>query len=103
VGFDARSFDAFHFYDLDFCLRAQRAGHAIAVTTEVLVAHASRGRLGFAWEAQARRFREKFSPLGRAPARPSHFHATALASADESLRLHAELNGFCRAIGTYAG
>ena len=100
IGFDATTFDGFHFYDLDFCLRAQRAGLRLAVDTDILLAHASRGRLGFAWESQARRFLAKFAPIGSAPARSHHFHAAALASAAEALDLHAELNGFCAAIGT---
>jgi hypothetical protein len=102
IGFDAATFDGFHFYDLDFCLRAHRAGLRLAVDTDILLAHASRGRLGFAWESQARRFVTKFAPIGSTPARPNHFHATALASAAEALDLHAEVNGFCASIGSRA-
>jgi hypothetical protein len=100
VGFDAATFDGFHFYDLDFCLRAHRAGLAVAVDTGILVAHASRGSLGPAWQAQAERFAAKFPPLGRGRAQPSHFHAARLADADEAKRLQAELEGFCAALGT---
>ena len=103
VGFDEATFDGFHFYDLDFCLRAHRAGLAVAVDADILVAHASRGRLGPAWEAQAQRFVSRFAPLGQAPAAPNHFHAARLASADEARRLHAELDGFCAALGTRSG
>jgi len=100
TGFDAATFDGFHFYDLDFCLRAHRAGLSVAVDTGILVAHASRGSLGPAWEAQARRFVSKFAPLGQGPSGPSHFHAVRLASADEALAMQAELDGFCAALGT---
>ena len=100
IGFDAGTFDAFHLYDLDFSLRAQRAGLAVAVDSEILLAHASRGRLGPAWEEQARRFKAKFAPIGEAPSRPNHFHAARLSGKDEALRLHAELNGFCAALGS---
>ena len=103
VGFDAATFDGFHFYDLDFCLRAHRAGLRVAVDTAILVAHASRGSLGAAWQGQARRFASKFAPLGREPAQPSHFHAVRLASAAEALRLQAELDGFCAALGSREG
>lgn len=102
VGFDAETFDAFHLYDLDFSLRAARAGLAVAVDTDILIAHASRGKLGPAWEEQARRFNARFAPMGSAPARPSHFHAVRLPGADEALALHGELNGFCAALGTRA-
>ncbi len=103
IAFDAETFDAFHFYDLDFSLRAQRAGYAVAVDTDILLAHASRGRLGPAWEEQARRFNAKFAPIGKAPSQPNHFHAVRLSGRDEALRLHAELNGFCEALGSRAG
>jgi hypothetical protein len=99
IGFDSATFDAFHFYDLDFCLRAHRAGLRVAVATDMLVAHASRGSLGAAWDAQAARFKAKFAPLGREAPQPNHFYATRCASRDAALRLHGELNGFCAAIG----
>jgi|GEM_PF-1675365 len=103
VGFDAATFDGFYFYDLDFCLRAHRAGLAVATDTAILVAHASRGGLGTAWQAQAQRFASKYAPLGREPSQPSHFHAVRLAGAGEALRLQAELDGFCLVLGSREG
>lgn len=100
TGFDAATFDGFHFYDLDFCLRAQRAGLAVAVDTGILVAHASRGGLGPAWEAQAKRFVSKFAPIGQGPSEPNHFHAVRFGTADEARAMQAELDGFCAALGT---
>jgi hypothetical protein len=103
IGFDAATFDAFHFYDLDFCLRANRAGLRVAVATDLLIAHASRGSLGAAWDAQAARFLAKFAPLGRDAAQPNHFYASRCASREAALRLHDELNGFCAALGAREG
>jgi tetratricopeptide (TPR) repeat protein len=103
IGFDEKTFDAFHFYDLDFCLRAKRAGLALAVDTDILVRHASRGSLGSDWQAQAGRFVAKFAPMATGPAKPNHFHATRLADRETALALHDELNGFCAALGTREG
>jgi hypothetical protein len=101
VLFDPR-FD-FHFYDLDFCLRARRAGLAVAVDTDILVRHASRGSLGADWQSQAGRFVAKFAPMATEAAKPNHFHAARLAGRETALALHDELNGFCAALGTREG
>ncbi|MBK7660783.1 MAG: glycosyltransferase [Betaproteobacteria bacterium] len=103
VGFDEGTFDGFHFYDLDFCLRARRTGHAVAVDTDILVRHASRGALGPDWQAQAGRFVAKFAPIATAPAQPNHFHAARLANRETALALHDELNGFCATLATRVG
>jgi tetratricopeptide (TPR) repeat protein len=103
IGFDENTFDAFHFYDLDFCLRAKRAGLAVAVDTDILVRHASRGSLDAGWQAQAGRFVAKFAPMATAPAKPNHFHAARLPDRATALALHDELNGFCAALGTRPG
>ncbi len=100
IGFDAGTFDGFHFYDLDFCLRARRAGLEVAVDTDILVRHASRGTLGADWQGQAGRFVAKYAPMPTEGARPNHFHAARLARREEALALHDELNGFCAALGT---
>jgi tetratricopeptide (TPR) repeat protein len=80
VGFDAETFDAFHFYDLDFSIRAQRAGWRLAVTTEVLVVHASRGGFGAEWQRYRERFQRKFPELD-APAGAPHWYAAPLPDA----------------------
>jgi tetratricopeptide (TPR) repeat protein len=103
IGFDEKTFDAFHFYDLDFCLRARRAGLAVAVDTDILVRHASRGSLGADWQSQAGRFVAKFAPMATEAAKPNHFHAARLAGRETALALHDELNGFCAALGTREG
>lgn len=59
VGFDARTFDGFHLYDMDFCWRAHQAGYRLAVTSEIVVRHDSEGGFDARWEAYARRFLEK--------------------------------------------
>lgn len=59
VGFDATTFDGFHLYDMDFCWRAHQAGLRLAVTSEIVVRHDSKGGFDARWEAYARRFMEK--------------------------------------------
>jgi hypothetical protein len=103
IGFDERTFDGFHFYDLDFGLRARRAGLAVAVDTDILVRHASRGALGADWQAQAGRFVAKFAPMATEPAKPNHFHAARLGDREAALALHDELNGLCAVLGTREG
>lgn len=91
VGFDAETFDAFHFYDLDFSVRAHRAGWRLAVTTDVLVVHASRGGFGAAWQRYRERFQRKFPELA-APAGAPHWYAASLPDA-------AALRAFYAALG----
>lgn len=98
--FDDATFDAFHFYDLDFCLRASRAGLRVAIAAEIVLAHASRGSVGEAWEAQAARFLAKFPELAGQPPRQSHFYAVRFADAGRVIAMHAEMRGLANLITT---
>lgn len=80
VGFDAATFDGFHFYDLDFCVRAHRAGYRLAVTTEVLAVHASRGGFGAQWQRYRARFQAKFPEMTQ-PAGAPHWYAAGVPDA----------------------
>ena len=90
VGFDAETFDAFHFYDLDFCVRAHRAGWRLAVTTDVLAVHASRGGFGDEWQRYRERFQAKFPELN-APAGAPHWYAAGLPDVDALRAFYATL------------
>ena len=94
IGFDAATFDGFHFYDLDFTYRAHLAGRRVAVTTEVAAIHASEGSFDDAWRRAAQRFVAKFPALA-APAGPHHSYGARLGSRERVLRFHEEL----RALG----
>ena len=59
IQFDAATFDGFHLYDLDFSYRAYLAGLRIAVPWDILLIHASSGRLDAAWEKYAQKFLAK--------------------------------------------
>lgn len=91
VGFDAATFDGFHFYDLDFVYRAHLAGRAIAVTTEVLAIHASEGRFDDAWKSAAERFLRKFPGLDQPQGRACYF-GREFAARDQLLRFHEQYN-----------
>jgi hypothetical protein len=69
IGFDARTFDGFHLYDLDFTYRAHLAGMRVGVSSEIVLRHDSEGRFDARWEACARRFLAKFPQVNgtRAP------------------------------------
>ncbi len=92
VGFDEKTFDGFHFYDLDFTYRAHLAGLRIAVTTQITAVHASAGSFDDAWRLYASRFLEKFPHLTEA--RGAHFAFSALlGSRERLLRFYDELRG----------
>ncbi len=59
IGFDAATFDGWHFYDFDFSYRAWRAGRRTAVCHDLLIEHASQGGYNAEWLRYAQRFREK--------------------------------------------
>lgn len=56
IGFDEQNFDGWHLYDLDFTLRAARAGLDCASCNDILVLHASRGNYDTEWTRYAERF-----------------------------------------------
>jgi GT2 family glycosyltransferase len=63
IGFDADTFDGFHFYDLDLSYRAHRAGLDCAVALDLLIWHQSGGDFRASWNEYAGRFLTKFPEL----------------------------------------
>lgn len=92
VGFDAATFDGFHFYDVDFAYRAHLAGLAVAVTTEIVAVHASEGSFDDAWRGYAGRFRAKYPALD-APMGKAFYFGRELATREGVLRFYDEING----------
>ena len=92
VGFDAATFDGFHFYDLDFTYRAHLAGLRVAVTTGISAMHASRGTFDDEWRRYAERFMAKFPHLA-APKGEHHAYSARLAARAQVARLYEELRG----------
>jgi GT2 family glycosyltransferase len=77
VPFDAVAFDGFHVGDIDWSLRASRAGFLVAVAADLGLVHASRGNYDAIWQRYADRFGVKHS-LGDAPPAPSFFFGAKL-------------------------
>ena len=92
IGFDAATFDGFHFYDLDFTYRAHLAGLRLAVTTGIIAMHASVGGFDDEWRRYARRFMAKFPHLA-APKGDHHAYSARLASRPQVARFYDELRG----------
>ena len=96
VGFDEKTFDGFHFYDLDFTYRAHAAGLKLAVTTEACALHRSLGNFGEDWRRYSRRFAEKFPGLD-APRGANHHYAAPLSSRANAVRFLRQLRALARA------
>jgi GT2 family glycosyltransferase len=60
VGFDAETFDGFHFYDLDFTYNAFLQGYRLAVCRDLALIHASIGTPDAAWQKYHDRFVTKY-------------------------------------------
>ena len=56
---DQVTFDSFHLYDIDFCLRARNSGFRIGVVRGLMVNHLSRGSFDAVWHEHAQRFLQK--------------------------------------------
>lgn len=92
IGFDGQAFDGFHYYDLDFTLRAHRAGFRLAVTTDVLAIHASSGHFGDAWQRYRERFTKKYPELA-APKGAHHAYGASFHDRDALLAFFGQLRG----------
>ncbi len=95
IGFDAATFDGFHFYDLDFTYRAHRSGLSLAVTTGIEAIHQSEGKFEDTWRHYAQRFHAKFPELNAARA-PAHWYGAQFSKREELAAFYAEL----RALGS---
>jgi len=96
IGFDAETFDGFHFYDFDFSLRAHFAGLRLAVTTDVLAIHASEGSFDDSWKRYAARFQAKYPALN-SPKGDHHAYGARLADRRQLVAFHAQLRALGRA------
>ena len=88
--FDDRTFDGFHFYDLDFTYGAHLAGHRLGVSTDILLLHASEGRFEESWKRYAERFQGKYPQL-REPQGKPHWYGARVASREEALAFYERL------------
>ena len=56
---DEVTFDSFHLYDIDFCLRARHNGFRVGVARGVIINHLSQGSFDAVWREHAQRFLQK--------------------------------------------
>jgi glycosyltransferase involved in cell wall biosynthesis len=59
IHFDEKTFDGYHFYDLDICMQVCRRYRAL-VTWDILVKHCSSGAFDEEWKEYAGRFVKKY-------------------------------------------
>jgi tetratricopeptide (TPR) repeat protein len=88
VRFDAATFDGWHGYDLDFSLRAARAGLSCAIATDLTLTHASYGSFDQAYAHYAQAFCAKHAPMPTAPQVRSPFFAASVGETDKLNRLY---------------
>lgn len=62
IRFDERTFDGFHFYDLDICMQIGKT-HRLIVTWDILVKHLSAGNCDDSWKEAGVRFLEKYRDI----------------------------------------
>ena len=60
IHFDEKTFDQFHFYDLDLCMQVRKT-HKIIVTSNILVKHFSEGSFKEEWKIYGKKFIDKYS------------------------------------------
>jgi GT2 family glycosyltransferase len=82
VAFDAALFDGFHLGDIDWSLRAARAGFRLGVAADLSFVHASRGNYDATWQRYADRFCAKHA-LGTTPPATSHLFGAKLDGPDQ--------------------
>ena len=95
LGFDAATFDGFHFYDLDFTYRAHLAGMKVAVTTDVCALHRSLGNFGDDWKRYSARFAQKYPALA-GPRGANHQYSAPLSSRARAVVFLEQLRGLAR-------
>ncbi|CAN2045072.1 protein O-GlcNAc transferase [Candidatus Magnetomoraceae bacterium gMMP-1] len=59
IKFDEKTFDRFHFYDLDISMQVKKT-HKVIVTCDILVKHLSGGSFKGVWKEYAKRFIKKY-------------------------------------------
>ena len=59
IRFDEKTFDQFHFYDLDICMQVRKT-HKIIITPDILVKHFSGGSFKEEWKMHGEKFIDKY-------------------------------------------
>ena len=86
VGWDEATFDSFHLYDIDFCLRARNSGLRVGVARDVTINHLSQGSFDAGWREHAERFLRKHN-LPRGPEATNQWISVQVGTRDEAARV----------------
>jgi GT2 family glycosyltransferase len=99
VGFDARVFDGWHLYDLDFSFALFRAGYKLGVCCDIPLIHASSGNFDAAHLHYAERFTHKYAQYMQPDLSPKlrPEGASACFSGMRALLAHWNESTLCRA------
>ena len=87
IGWDARTCDGFHGYDIDFTLRAAQAGLRLAAATDLGVVHRSYGSFDERWESTARKLMARHPELNGQPGPETGFVARSVPDAAHAMAL----------------
>jgi tetratricopeptide (TPR) repeat protein len=87
IGWDAQTCDGFHGYDVDFTLRAAKAGLRLAVATDLGIVHRSYGSFDERWESAARKLIARHPELRGARSKETGFVARNVPDAAHALAL----------------
>lgn len=87
-GFDEKTFDGFHGYDVDFTYSAYLSGFRLAVCNDIAIIHQSIGAHGNDWYKYRERFLDKYQgKLSAEPAAPAKRGAISVQSRKEILEM----------------
>jgi len=87
VGWDAETCDGFHGYDVDFTLRAARAGLRLVVASDLGVVHRSYGSFDDRWQATAIKLAAKHPELNGVRDKETGFVPCGVADATRAMAL----------------
>jgi GT2 family glycosyltransferase len=88
VRFDAKTFDGFHCYDIDFSFSVYKAGYRLGVATDIPVLHESQGKFEEVWRMYAQRLYEKHqADLSTRRVRPYQHSCVMALNTDEILEI----------------
>ena len=88
IPFDARTFDGFHHYDLDFTFAAHLAGFRLGIASDIHILHASWGAHDEKWQHYLARFEQKYAgQLNRMPAHPWSLATVAVRTKQEIMEV----------------
>jgi len=87
IAWDAETCDGFHGYDVDFTVRAWKAGFRLAVASDLGVVHRSLGSFDDTWDAAARKLMARHPELNGVRGKETGFIARSVPTAQHAMAL----------------